>query len=78
LGNYYVTDSAVHQVKKIDANAIVTVYAGNGIGTFRDGFTGPLKINASFYNPQGIAIDSNGNLYVADTNNQRVRKISNL
>jgi len=72
-GNVYVVDNHNHRIRKIDATTgAVNTLAGNGNLGFADA-TNPL--NASFYNPTGVAVDAAGNLYVADTNNQRIRKI---
>jgi sugar lactone lactonase YvrE len=73
-GNIFFTDANNNRIRKINAaTGIITAVAGNGqIGFSGDG--GPA-IAASLAFPRGIAIDSAGNLYVADTANSRVRKI---
>jgi sugar lactone lactonase YvrE len=71
-GNIYLADQNNNIIRKITSGGIVTTLAGSGTGTFADG-TGK---NASFYGPYGVAVDSSGNVYVADTNNQRIRKIT--
>lgn len=71
FGNYYVTETDSHRIRKVSSNAEVTTIAGSTFG-FLDG-TGT---NAKFYNPQGICVDYLGNLYVADFRNSRIRKIS--
>lgn len=71
LGNLYVADTSNHRIRKIDTNKVVTTVAGNGVATFANG-TGT---SASFNYPYGVAVDGQGNLYVADTNNSRIRKI---
>ena|GEM_PF-764697 len=69
-GNRYVADQLRNKIWKIDAsNGTVTTLAGTGLAGFADGQ------NAQFDHPSGIAIDDSGNLYVADTNNHRIRKI---
>lgn len=74
-GNIYVTDRLNNTIRKITPEGVVSTFAGapgDGAPTFRDG-TGT---NARFFRPSGIAIDSLSNLYVADTNNHVIRKIT--
>ena len=54
---------------------MITTVAGNGTCCF-SGDNGPAT-SAQLYNPQGVAVDAAGNLYIADTNNYRIRKVSN-
>jgi sugar lactone lactonase YvrE len=73
-GNVYVTDVFNNRIRKIDKNGIITTIAGNGIvGYSGDGGQATL---AALYYPTGIAVDNAGNLYVADEDNNRIRKIS--
>lgn len=74
-GNINVADSYEHKIKKVDANGLVSVLSGNSQG-FQDTSTLFFWRLPKFYNPKGLAIDSNGNLIVADTWNNRIRKIS--
>lgn len=67
VGNLYYTAGSIRKIKP--SNEVVFV-AGYGVGT-TDGFGSAAK----FSNPCGIAIDSHGNLYVADYNNNTIRKI---
>jgi uncharacterized protein (TIGR03437 family) len=53
---------------------VITTVAGNGASVFA-GDGGPAAL-ASLRNPQGVAVDTSGNLYIADTGNQRIRKVS--
>jgi sugar lactone lactonase YvrE len=69
-GNLYVTDAGNNTIRKITSGAVVTTLAGTaGVTGTADG-TGPA---AKFNSPRGIAVDSNGNLYVADAGNYTVR-----
>jgi len=72
-GNLYIADTMNNRVRKVSGGIITTV-AGNGTAKF-SGDGGPATA-ASLNLPNGIAVDSGGNLYIADTNNQRVRKVS--
>ncbi len=72
LGNLYVTDSVTNRIRKVVlATQAVTTVAGTGVAAFLDG----IGVIAAFDNPQGIACDANGNAYVADTDNKRIRKM---
>jgi sugar lactone lactonase YvrE len=68
-GNLFVLD--ISRVRKISADGIVTTIAGS-----TDGYADGEGATARFYTPDGIGIDHQGNIYVADTNNNRIRKIS--
>ena len=70
--NVYIADSRNNMIRKISADGMVTTVAGNGIAGSRDG----KGDSASFFYPEGIAVDRKGNLYVADTHNGLIRKIS--
>jgi len=71
-GNVYVADQGNNIIRKITPTGVVTTIAGNGTAGLQNG-----KLTASEFNkPGGIAIDKNGNLYVSDTNNNVIRKIS--
>ncbi|MDQ3011953.1 MAG: HYR domain-containing protein, partial [Acidobacteriota bacterium] len=73
-GNLYVADSGNQRIRVINlATGIITSVAGTG-GT---GYNGDniAATNSSLYNPTGIALDAQGNLYIADRNNQRIRKV---
>jgi sugar lactone lactonase YvrE len=71
-GNIYIADKSNHRIRKITSIGVVTTLAGSGSASFLDG-TG---IGASFNNPTGVAVDSLGNVYVADFDNNRIRKIT--
>jgi hypothetical protein len=71
-GNVYVADTNNHRIRKITPMGIVTTLAGSGTADFADG----AGAEASFNQPQGVAVDNSGNVYVADTLNHRIRKIT--
>ena len=71
-GNIFVADSRNNMIRKISSDGIVTTVAGNGRAGSLDG----RGDSASFFYPQGIAVDKNGNLYIADTHNSLIRKIN--
>jgi sugar lactone lactonase YvrE len=73
-GNVYVADTGNSTIRKITAaNGTVTTFAGaSGVAGSSDGVGAAARFNA----PQGIAIDSAGNIYIADTNNSTIRKIT--
>jgi arabinan endo-1,5-alpha-L-arabinosidase len=71
-GNLYVADTLNHTIRRVTPVGAVSVLAGTaGASGSADG-TGSA---ARFHGPQGLAIDGAGNLYVADTNNDTIRKI---
>jgi len=71
-GNLYVAEMNNHAIRKITPGGVVTTLAGYSTASFADG----IGVNARFNSPQGITVDSAGNLYVADTNNHRIRRIT--
>jgi sugar lactone lactonase YvrE len=74
LGNLYISDSYNNRIRKVNTNGIITTVAG--IGTMTYSGDGGQATNAGIYSPFGVAIDSEGNLYIADTGNQRIRKVN--
>lgn len=73
-GNLYIADTFNNVVRKVTAAGIISTIAGTGAAGF--GGDGGAATAAQLNGPQGIAVDSSGNVYVADTQNARVRKIS--
>jgi sugar lactone lactonase YvrE len=73
-GNMYVGEVGNHRVRRIDAaTGVVTTIAGTGTPGF-SGDGGPAT-SAQLYFPRGLAVDGLGNVYIADTSNERIRKV---
>jgi hypothetical protein len=73
LGNVYISDSGNHVIRKITPAGVVTTLAGSSVAGLKDTTVG---LAAMFNGLAGIAIDSLGNVLVADGNNSRIRKIT--
>jgi prepilin-type N-terminal cleavage/methylation domain-containing protein len=71
-GNLYVSEFVDNRIRKITPNGTVSTFAGSGLQGLANGAAGSAK----FYNPTGLAIDASDNIYVADTGNNVVRKIT--
>lgn len=72
-GNIFVADSSNHTIRKVSRNGLVTTFAGSaGIKGIIDG----ISTSARFDTPSGVAVDNSGNVYIADTNNSIIRKIT--
>ena len=72
-GNVYVADTGNCTIRKITAGGVVTTLAGSaGVNGGSDG----MGSSASFSYPQGLAVDQGGNVYVADTDNFTIRKVT--
>jgi uncharacterized protein (TIGR03437 family) len=73
-GNIYVADRGSHQVRLVRADGFVTPVAGIGVAGFSgDGGEATL---AGLHAPSGVAIDEAGNVWIADTGNHRIRRIT--
>lgn len=71
-GNVYVADTGNNKIRKITADGVVSTLAGSDTAGSTDG-SGAV---AGFDSPHGLAVDGGGNVYVADTNNHKIRKIT--
>ena len=76
-GNLYVTDLTAIRIRRIDAEGVITTIAGSGPVFSQGGYSGDggPATEAQFALPRGLAVDGSGNLYVADSGNQRIRVI---
>ncbi len=74
VGDVYIADTGNNRIRKVSAGTITT-FAGTGAAGFAGdtGTAATAQLNA----PSGVAFDSSGNLYIADTANNRIRKVSN-
>lgn len=70
---FYIADQQNHRVRRVDASGVITTVAGTGLA----GYTADLvSANSSrLYNPSGLGVAANGDLYIADTTNHRVRRV---
>lgn len=73
-GNMYVADTGNHCIRKITSAGVVTVFAGSDTGV--SGLTNATGTAARFNEPFGVAVDSAGNVYVGDSLNMVIRKIT--
>ncbi|MBZ2207055.1 gluconolaconase [Massilia soli] len=71
-GNLYVADTGNHAIRKVTPAGMVTTIAGNGQPGYVDGAGSAARFNG----PVGVAVDKDGNVFVADTYNDRIRQIT--
>jgi sugar lactone lactonase YvrE len=73
-GNLYIADRGRHYVRKVDAQGMITAFAGRD-GQDRFYGDGRKATDAAMREPRGIAVDTSGNVYIADRGNHRIRKV---
>ena len=73
-GNLYIADSRNNRIRKVDSSGTISTIAGTGEYGLFGGDGGPA-VEAQLRFPRGVAVDEAGNLYIADTNNERIRKV---
>ena len=77
LGNLYLSDYVTNKIYKLNSSNVLSVLAGSGTAGFADGTGAAASFNISMYInfSNNLCYDGNGNLYLAETNNNRIRKI---
>jgi sugar lactone lactonase YvrE len=73
-GNLYIADSNNERIRKVTPAGIITTVAGNGTPGFSG--DGGLATTAQLSGPSAVAVDAAGNLYIADSSNNRIRKVT--
>jgi sugar lactone lactonase YvrE len=73
-GNLIIADRLNHRIRKITPAGVVTSVAGDGVSGYKDGEAGAAR----FADPYGVAVDGNGNIIIADLNNNKVRKLTDV
>ncbi len=73
LGNLFISDKDSNRIRKVNSSGIITTIAGNGVYGY--GGDGGPATEAQLSSPRGIAVDAAGNLYIADLENNRIRKV---
>ncbi|MBL9136272.1 MAG: hypothetical protein JNK85_10405 [Verrucomicrobiales bacterium] len=71
-GRSYLADTRNHRIRRVTPQGVVTTVAGSGVAGYSDG----PAASSRFSSPLGVCVDDAGNVYVADTGNNRIRKIS--
>lgn len=72
-GNLLIADTYNHRIRRVDRKGVITTIVGNGKGAYAGDKSRALK--ASLNNPQGLALDRDGNIFIADTYNYVVRRV---
>ncbi|PQJ13105.1 hypothetical protein CJD36_005015 [Flavipsychrobacter stenotrophus] len=70
-GNVYIADYGNSRIRKVNAAGIISNFAGSGVG-----LDGGAATAADLYHPSGVAVDPSGNVYIAETGNNRIRKVN--
>ena len=73
FGNIYISDSYNNAIRMIDTAKNINLFAGNTYPGFGGDLGGPL--GANLYHPYGVDVDAYGSVFIADVNNQRIRKV---
>jgi uncharacterized protein (TIGR03437 family) len=74
FGNLYIADTDNHRIRKVDAGGVITTVAGTGLPGY-GGDEGPAT-SADLWQPAGVAADDNGDIFISDTANNRIRQVT--
>ena len=72
-GNLFIADRTNHRIRKVDTAGVIATVAGNGTAGFSG--DGGSAASAQLNQPNGLAVDTAGNLYIAEVSNHRIRKV---
>jgi sugar lactone lactonase YvrE len=72
-GNLFISDGSYHRVRKVSPSGIITTYAGTGVAGYNG--DGIAATTAMLNVPIGVAVDDTGNLFIAERDNYRIRKV---
>lgn len=75
-GNLDISDANNERIRQINSSGAINTIAGNGTAGFAGDGTAPTSSTTELNSPSGMAFDSNGNLYIADTDNFEIREVS--
>jgi sugar lactone lactonase YvrE len=75
-GNLYIADTDDDVIREINLDGIISTVAGNGNQGYGGDGGSATSANAQLDSPTGVAVDSNGNIYIADSHNNRIREVS--
>jgi sugar lactone lactonase YvrE len=77
-GNLYIADTGNNRIRKVTTNGIISTVAGKRGASIFGGYGGDggMATAAQLFNPGNVAVDTLGNLYIADTGNNRIRKVT--
>ncbi len=74
--NFYIADSSNNRIRVVNSSGIINNFAGNEGGTSGNSGDGGPATDATLNSPFGVALDTSGNVYIADTENHRIRLVS--
>jgi hypothetical protein len=72
-GNLYLADAGNSRVRRVDTDGIITTIAGTGV--LSEGGNGRPATESGLSYPTDVALDSLGNIYIADSNDERIRAV---